>query len=590
MGEVYRARDTKLDREVAIKVLPAAFVSDPERVARFQREARTLAALNHPNIAAIYGLEEREGAMALVLELVEGPTLADRIAQGPVPIDEALRIAAQIADALEAAHERAIVHRDLKPANIKLRPDGTVKVLDFGLAKRPRGIDSDDLADDDVATRPGLTRDGVILGTVGYMSPEQAASRPASLASDQFSLGVILFELLTGRRPFERESAVETLYAIIRDDPPAIRKLNPAVPTGLRQLVERCLRKNPRDRYPDMRQIAVELRQTRDLGEAGSRPHRWSSAESTLGWVDAIRARGLTRRRTLWLTGGLALTLAAAVAGWRMWPAGTGVRVLAVLPFTNVAGDPDVEYLSDGITDSLIQQISRLPSLTVMARSTVFNFKGKAIDPREAGRQLGADAIVTGSVSGRSGQLRITAELVEVSTGVRLWGNTYDRAVSEIVSVQDEIASAIMDDGIRLRLTSAERRALARHPTDDPEAYAVVPPWSSRRAPRHRGGRSQARELPDARHRPRSEVRKGVHRPRRPHTSPRPWTASSGRPRPFRRPSATTTGRARSNPDCPRCCSTRPHTRSSSTGTGPPPSGSGTQRIRRRPPICRRRN
>jgi TolB-like protein len=474
MGEVYRARDTKLDREVAIKVLPAAFVSDPERVARFQREAKTLAALNHPNIAAIYGLEERDGAMALVLELVEGPTLADRIAQGPVPIDEALRIAVQIADALDAAHERAIVHRDLKPANIKLRPDGTVKVLDFGLAKRPRGIDSDDLEDDEVATRPGLTRDGVILGTVGYMSPEQAAGRPASLASDQFSFGVILFELLTGRRPFERESSVETLYAIIRDDPPAIRRLNPAVPTELRQLVERCLRKNPRDRYADMRQIAIALRHTHDLGEAGSRPRsRPVTADSIVGWMEVVSARGLTRRRALWLTGGLAATVAAAVAGWRRWPTGTGVRVLAVLPFTNVANDPDVEYLSDGITESLIQQISRLPSLTVMARSTVFNFKGKAIDPREAGRQLGVDAILTGSVSRRAEQLRITAELVEVVTGVRLWGKTYDRAALEIVSVQDEIANAIMDEGIRVRLTSDERRALSRHLTEDPEAYEL---------------------------------------------------------------------------------------------------------------------
>ncbi len=474
MGEVFRARDTKLDRDVAIKVMSAPFVSDPERVARFRREAKTLAALNHPNIAAIYGLEEHDGTMGLVLELVEGPTVADRIAQGPVHVHHALLIATQIAEALEAAHERGIVHRDLKPANIKLRPDGVVKVLDFGLAKRPTGLE-DQPPTDDIATRGGLTGAGIILGTVGYMSPEQAAGRPADLASDQFSIGVILYELLTGRRPFERPTSVEILSAIIRDDPPPIQDINPSVSSPLQQVIERCLRKHPRDRYSDTRQLAADMRQLRDHWDADPQQlalHALMNDAETSVLPHVTTQRTLvTRRQALWLTGGLLAGLSAAAAGWRMWPTGTGVRVLAVLPFANVANDPDVEYLSDGITESLIQQISRLPSLTVMARSTVFNFKGKAIDPREAGRQLGVDAILTGSVSRRSGQLRITAELVEVSTGVRLWGSTYDRAASQIVSVQDEIASAIMDEGIRLRLTSAERRALARHPTEDPEAY-----------------------------------------------------------------------------------------------------------------------
>jgi serine/threonine-protein kinase len=475
MGEVLRARDPRLDRDVAIKVMSAPFVSDPERVARFRREAKTLAALNHPNIAAIYGLEEHAGTMGLVLELVEGPTVADRIAQGPVHIYYALLIATQIAEALEAAHERGIVHRDLKPANIKLRPDGVVKVLDFGLAKRPTGLE-DQPPSDDIATRGGLTRAGIILGTVGYMSPEQAAGRPADLASDQFSFGVILYELLTGRRPFERPTSVEILSAIIRDDPPPVQDINPSVSSPLQQVIERCLRKHPRERYSDTRQLAADMRQIRDHWDADPQlvtlHASINDAEtSVLPVVAKTHRRLVTRRQALWLTGGLLAALSAAVAGWRIWPAGTGVRVLAVLPFTNVASDPDVEYLSDGITESLIQQISRLPSLTVMARSTVFNFKGKAIDPREAGRQLGVDAILTGSVSRRSGQLRITAELVQVATGVQLWGNTYDRAASEIVSVQDEIARAIMDEGIRLRLTSAERRALARHPTEDPEAY-----------------------------------------------------------------------------------------------------------------------
>ena len=468
MGEVYRARDTKLDRDVAIKVLPAVFGSDPERVVRFQREARTLAALNHPNIAAIYGLEEHDGATALVLELVEGPTLADRIAQGAVPLDEALRIATQIADALEAAHERGIIHRDLKPANVKLRRDGTVKVLDFGLAKRRSAADPRELGGDPL-TRGGLTGDGAILGTVGYMSPEQAAGKAAVFASDQFSFGVILFELLTGQRPFARDTSVETLSAIIRDDPPPIATLNPAVPDSLQRLVERCLAKQPDQRYADTSQIAAELRRVRD--DVETLPRREPAAVPAKRPPGVAGEPGAGARRRLWrIAAALVLSIVAAVAAWRLWPA-SGVRTLAVLPFASGAADRDVEYLADGITESLIQRISRLPSLTVMARSTVFNFKGKPIDPREVGRQLGVDAILTGTLSLRSGQLRITAELVEVASGVRLWGNSYDRPASQVVSVQEEIVNAIISEGVRLAVSNDERLAIGRHPTDDPEAY-----------------------------------------------------------------------------------------------------------------------
>ena len=470
MGEVYRARDTKLDRDVAIKVLPAVFGSDPDRVVRFQREARTLAALNHPNIAAIYGLEERDGATALVLELVEGPTLADRIAQDAVPLDEALRIATQIANALEAAHERGIIHRDLKPANVKLRRDGTVKVLDFGLAKRPSAAETRDLRVDPPAGG-GLTGDGAILGTVGYMSPEQAAGRPTVFASDQFSFGVMLFELLTGQRPFARDTLVETLSAIIREDPPSIAALNPGVPDSLQRLVERCLAKLPDHRYADTRQIAVELGRIRD--DLQTLPRREAPPAVPSGRLPGLPGQpGVRTRRRFWrLPAALVLAIVAAGTTWQLWPATSGVRTLAVLPFAFDAADRDVEYLADGITESLIQRISRLPSLSVMAQSTVFNFKGKAIDPREVGRQLRVDAILTGTVSLRSGQLRITAELVEVSSGTRLWGNGYNRLAAQVVSVQEEIANAIITEGVRLALSEEERRALARHPTEDAEAY-----------------------------------------------------------------------------------------------------------------------
>ena len=286
-----------------------------------------------------------------------------------------------------------------------------------------------------MATRAALTHDGMILGTVGYMSPEQAAGRPAGLASDQFSFGVILYEMLCGRRPFERDTAVETLSAIIREQPPAIQTLNPGVTSPIQQIVERCLAKNPGDRYAETRQLAVELREIRDRWDRASESGASQALTApfpvpTTAADAATPAIGVTRRRALWVAGGAVTTMAAGLGVWRLWPSDTGIRVLAVLPFANAADDEDAEYLCDGITESLIQQISRLPSLTVMARSTVFNFKGKTIDPREAGRQLGVDAILTGTVTSRSGRLRITAELVEVATGVQLWGNTYERAAA----------------------------------------------------------------------------------------------------------------------------------------------------------------
>jgi serine/threonine protein kinase len=259
MGEVYRGRDTKLDRDVAIKVLPATFASDPERIARFQREARTLASLNHPHIGAIYGLEESNAVKALVLELVEGPTLADRIAQGPIALDEALPIAKQIAEALEAAHEHGIVHRDLKPANIKLKSDGTVKVLDFGLAKavetspvRP------DLSVSPTITSPAMTVGGVILGTAAYMSPEQARAIRVDKRSDIWAYGCVLFEMLTGKRAFEGEDATETIAAIIRGEPPWER-LPTATPASIRRLLGRCLKKDAKYRLADIADAMLDL-------------------------------------------------------------------------------------------------------------------------------------------------------------------------------------------------------------------------------------------------------------------------------------------------------------------------------------------
>ena len=461
MGEVYRARDLKLGREVALKVLAASFASDPGYLRRFEDEARSASVLNHPNIVTIYGAGE-DGAIAFIaMELIQGRTLRELCAGGSRPLNSVIDIAVQLADALAAAHASGIVHRDLKPENVMVTPDGLVKVLDFGLARRHVALLA--AQHDHLATQAALTHAGAILGTVGYMSPEQAAGRMAGPASDQFSFGVIVYELLCGQKAFARPTAVEALSAIIREQPVAIQSLNAGVPAPLQQVVERCLAKDPAARYASTRDLAVRLREIRD---------QWDDAAQTAR-VARPAAVGVTRRRAIGIGSAAIAAVAAGASAWRLWPQASGIRSLAVLPFVNASADEDSEYLSDGITEDLIQRIGRLPSLRVMARSTVFNFKGKPVDPRGVGRQLGVTAILTGRVTRRAARVTISAELVEVESGAQLWSNTYDRAAADILPMQGEIARAIVDEGIRLRLSGDERRQLVRRPTDDGEAYEL---------------------------------------------------------------------------------------------------------------------
>jgi eukaryotic-like serine/threonine-protein kinase len=328
MGEVYRARDTKLDREVAIKVLPELLVADPERVARFQREAKTLAALNHPHIGGIYGLEDAAGIHALVLELVEGPTLADRIAEGPIPLDEALPIARQIAEALEAAHEQGIIHRDLKPANIKLRPDGTVKILDFGLAKALDPVRSGAAS---ATLSPTLsinaTQAGIILGTAAYMSPEQARGKAVDRRADIWAFGCLFYEMLTARQTFAGDSVTDLLSSVIRDEPDWLA-LPAATPLGIRTLLRRCLQKDPQKRVPHIGIVRVEV----DEGQFGQTPDTVSTLSA-----------GTARRRSLWpwlLTSALALGLIGSVWFWSPWrpsTESTPMRFVIPLPGKGLA-------------------------------------------------------------------------------------------------------------------------------------------------------------------------------------------------------------------------------------------------------------
>ena len=377
MGEVYRAHDTKLGRDVAIKILPAQFTADPERRARFAREARLLATLNHPNIGAIYGLEETDDVTALVLELVEGPTLADRRARGPLKIPEALTIARQIADALDEAHEKGIVHRDLKPANIVLHATGgadRVKVLDFGLAK----VMTTGSKGSPIESFDG-TGDGRILGTPAYMSPEQARGQPIDKRTDIWAFGCVLFEMLAGRAAFEGDSIIDILASIVARDP-HWDALPQSVPSEIRRLIKRCLERDTKRRLPHI-----------------------TDAIATVD--DALQRR---------LPEGHFGPGAGAPAV---------VESVAVLPFASLSADLENDYLADGITEEVIGALGRLQTLHVPGRVSCFAFKGKPVEIGDVAAKLGVSNVLTGSVRRAGNRLRITAELVSAQSGFQLWSD-----------------------------------------------------------------------------------------------------------------------------------------------------------------------
>ena len=416
MGEVYRARDQKLGRDVALKGLPRELIHNPGRLARFRREAQLLAALNHPNIAIVHGLEESGDLHCLVMELVPGQTLRERIAGGPLPLEEALRICLQVAGALEAAHRQGIVHRDIKPANIKVTPEGRVKVLDFGLAK---AAGSEALQ----ASSMELTQPGVILGTPAYMSPEQLRAEQAGAAADIWAFGCVCYELLTGRRPFRGSTLAEIAAAVLKTEPD-YEALPPATPAQIRTLLGRCLEKSPG-------------RRPASIGEAGAE-------------ID------------------VALRTPASPPPPR--EAERAIRSVAVLPFVNTGGDPETEYLSDGLAESMILNLSQLPSLRVMARGSVFRYKGKADDPAEIGRSLGVDAVLTGRVLQRGQSLVIKVELIDAAQGWQLWGAQYRKASADIFAIEQDIAGEITG-ALRPKLTPEAKTTLRKRSTENLEAY-----------------------------------------------------------------------------------------------------------------------
>jgi serine/threonine-protein kinase len=444
MGEVYKAHDSKLERDVALKLLPRDV--DFDRLRRFHSEARTVSSLNHPHIVVIHDFGDHDGRPFIITELVEGETLRQRLERGALPVGEAVAIATQIAGALVAAHARAIVHRDIKPENVMVRPDGYVKVLDFGLAKLV-GPGAHATTTSTIATEVG-----VLLGTPHYMSPEQAEGKAVDERSDIFSLGVMLYELTTGSRPFTGDSYVSVLSSILRDTPTPIAELNPTLPLDLSRIVRRCLAKDRYRRY----QSAIDLRS--DLAEL---ERSVGAAEPR---VAAPVARSSQKRHT----------------------ESTGIDSLAVLPFVNAVGDPETEYLSDGLTESLINRLSQIPNLRVVPRSVAFRHKGPEVDPNKAGRQLKVRTVLTGRVLQRGQALHVQADLVDVRQQAQLWGERLVRDLSDILTVEDEIAGAIADK-LRVKLTGEERDLLGKRPTENTEAYRLFLKgryyWSKRTRP-----------------------------------------------------------------------------------------------------------
>ena len=444
MGEVYRARDPRLNREVAIKVLPERLGKDPQALARFESEAKAVAALSHPNILAIYDFGNDQGVCYAITELLEGETLRCQLGRSALPWRKAVEIGVAIADGLAAGHAKGIIHRDLKPENLFLTSDGRVKILDFGLARWTPSTPSGP------SEAPTLTQENLVLGTAGYMSPEQVRGTPADARSDIFSLGCVLYEMVAGQRAFSRQTSAQTMAAILEAQPLELATTGKQVPAGLENVIAHCLEKKPQQRFHSAHDLALALRATL----SGSEP-----------------AKPTPARRWAMLAACLAVL---ALAVWVYWFAGRArpIDALAVMPFVNVGGDPNTEYLSDGITENLINNLSQLPKLRVVPRSLVFSYKGREMDPRKVGQDLHVRAILTGRVVQRGDSLHIQVELVDVGEVSQLWGQQYDRKFAEILAVQEEIAQQVSEK-LRLRPTGEEQKRMAKRYTENTEAYQL---------------------------------------------------------------------------------------------------------------------
>jgi len=458
MGEVYLAEDTKLNRKVALKFLPVDV--SPSRERRFLQEARAAAKLHHGNIAHIYEIGEAGGKTFIAMEYVDGEGLETKIKGRALETDEIIRVGIDVAAALDAAHSAGITHRDIKPANIMLSSRGHVKVLDFGLAKltSPRSEETGSDASTQIKTSPG-----VLLGTFAYMSPEQALGHDVDHRSDIFSLGLTLYEMATAKRPFSGATPTQTLDQILHAQPEAVTNFNESIPLELERIISKCLEKDRHCRYQSARELLTDLRNLQRDRTRTSLVNTDRARPQRPVWV---------RRPAVYILLAMAVLAVVWIVAFRSKTESTAINSIAVLPFTDPSTDSSLEYISDGITENLINRLSQLPELRVVPRSTVFRYRGQNVDAQKAARDLGVRAVIVGRVVQRGDTLNIQAELIDVANEAQLWGEQYNRRLTDLITIQEEIATSIAEK-LRQRLSETDRQRLTRRYTQSNEAYEL---------------------------------------------------------------------------------------------------------------------
>jgi len=457
MGVVYRARDQRLDRDVAVKVLPSGSLADQASRSRFRKEALALSRLTHPNIAVVHDFDSQDETDFLVMELVPGMTLEDKLHAGPVAEPEALRLVIQLLEGLAAAHEQGVVHCDIKPANLRITLDGHLKILDFGLAKFFQSKDP-------TSVTMSITQDYGVAGTLAYMAPEQLRGSPPDQRTDTYAAGCVLYEITTGQRPFPEKTAPLMIDSILNKVPAKPTAIKPGLSAGLEHIVLKSLERDPACRYQSAREMASDLR-------------RLSTSEFSLPVLPPVPAARLRRfavpRQAIWralaFLGLLSVTAGAVLylSSWR-----TAMDSIAILPFTNISGAQETEYLSDGITDALINSVSQLPNLKVISGSSVIRYRGKVVDPQTLGHELNVRAVLTGKYAERGSNLFVSVELSDTRDNHHIWGEQYNRNLSDIAAVQEEVSRHIADM-LRLKITNEQRQRISKKYTDNAEAYQL---------------------------------------------------------------------------------------------------------------------